>query len=107
MSQTTVPYINYGDNIFFDVSPVCLLVSELSGDIDGPSRGTAALLSGTAGAVGPVQLAQLFCVSDSDWLSSLEPLILQLAPKSSPSNAPNENTYVYSIPQMHLPGLFW
>ncbi|CAK0786985.1 hypothetical protein CVIRNUC_010201 [Coccomyxa viridis] len=48
ISQTTVPYINYGDNIFFN-----------------------------------------------------------LAPKSSPSKAPAENTYVYSIPQMHLPGLFW
>ena len=30
ISQRTVPYISYGDNIFFDVSPVCLLVGELS-----------------------------------------------------------------------------
>ena len=68
---------------------------------------TAALLLDTAGAVGLVQFAQLSRVSDSDWLPSFEPQILQLAPKSSPSDAPNKNTYVYSIPQMHLPGLFW
>ena len=37
ISQTTVPYINHGDNIFFDVSPVCLLVSKLSDPLDGLS----------------------------------------------------------------------
>ena len=30
ISQKTVPYISYGDNIFFDVSPAYLLVSKLT-----------------------------------------------------------------------------
>ena len=66
ISQTTVPYINYGDNIFFDVRPICVLAGKLSSDIDGPSRMTAALLLETAGAMGLVRVAQLSCVSDRD-----------------------------------------
>ena len=62
ISQRTVPYISYGDNIFFDVSPVSLLGSKLSGHIDGPFWMTAALLMDSLGAVGAVQFAQPLCV---------------------------------------------
>ena len=54
ISQKTVPYINDGDNIFFDVSPVYLPVCKLSGHTDEPLWVRAALLLDTAGAVGAV-----------------------------------------------------
>ena len=58
--------------------------------------------------MGSVQSAQPLHVSPQcDWDPSLALLALQLLPKSSPSDAPAENTYVYNIPRMHLPGLFW
>ena len=32
---------------------------------------------------------------------------MQLAPEAEAGDAPEQNYYVYVIPQYHLPGIFW
>ena len=116
----------YGDNIYFDVRPLLAMQMSASSNFLQslnllPSRDTGIMrLEQTSELMRWILQKTLSALDKMDWahghlcgalghnvLHEKMSFLVQLAPEAEAGDAPEQNYYVYVIPQYHLPGIFW
>ena len=118
----------YGDNIYFDVrSLLAMHTSSFITQVSAESESSAFLghwhheigvdvrtheIDPTKDIVSPQDglhwaHGHLCGAQGHNVLHEKMSLSLQLAPEAEAEDAPEQNYYVYVIPQYHLPGIFW